>query len=402
MGGEITMNIKELIEKRTKAWDEAKAFAESKKDENGLMSDEDFKAYEEMEKTIENYTREIERKKREEEMDKSLEQPTTKALTSEPTTFNEEEKPARARRSYKKSMMNALRSNFREISNELKVGDDERGGYLVPEELESEIVKGLEEENIMRKLATSVQTTGLHKINIAVTRPTALWVEEGGQFTFGDGKFDQIALDAHKLHVGIKVTDELLADSAFDLEEYIIEEFVRALSNAEEDAFLTGDGNNKPTGIFHATKGGELGFTTKGEAVTADELIEFMGKLKRPYTKNAAFIMNSSTVTQIRKLKDGNGQYLWEPSLQAGEPDRLLGYPVYTSAFAPEAKKGNFAIAFGDFSYYKIGDRGYRSFQDLRELFAGSGMVGFLAKERVDGILVLREAVKLLKIGTGA
>ena len=396
------MNLKELMEKRTKAWDEAKEFAESKKDEKGLMSDEDFKTYEEMERTIENYTREIERKKREEEMDKSLEKPTTQALTSEPATFNEGEKPMRARNAYKKSMMKALRTNFRDISNELKVGTDESGGYLVPEEMEVDIVNGLEDENIVRKLATKVQTSGLHKINIAATKPAALWVEEGGQLTFGDGTFDQVALDAHKLHVGIKVTEELLYDAAFNLEKYITEEFTRALANAEEDAFLNGDGVNKPTGIFDSKKGGELGGTTKAQTITADELIDLVYSLDRPYRKKAAFILNDATVAQIRKLKDVNGAYIWQPSLKDGEPDRLLGYPAYTSAFAPKAEKGKLAVAFGDFSYYKIGDRGNRSFQDLKELFAGNGMVGFLGKERVDGILVLREAVKLLKIGATA
>lgn len=396
------MNLKELMEKRTKAWDEAKEFAESKKDENGLMSDEDFKTYEEMERTIENYTREIERKKREEEMDKSLEKPTTQALTNEPTTFNEEDKPMRARNVYKKSMMKALRTNFRDISNELKVGTDESGGYLVPEEMEVDIVNGLEDENIVRKLATKVQTSGLHKINIAATKPAALWVEEGGQLTFGDGTFDQVSIDAHKLHVGIKVTEELLYDAAFNLEKYITEEFTRALANAEEDAFLNGDGVNKPTGIFDSKKGGELGGTTKAQTITADELIDLVYSLDRPYRKKAAFILNDATVAQIRKLKDVNGTYIWQPSLKDGEPDRLLGYPAYTSAFAPKAEKGKLAVAFGDFSYYKIGDRGNRSFQDLKELFAGNGMVGFLGKERVDGILVLREAVKLLKIGATA
>ena len=396
------MNIKELLEMRTKAWDEAKAFAESKKDEKGLMSDEDFKTYEEMERTIENYTREIERKKREEEMDKTLEKPTTQALTNEPSSFNEEEKPMRARNVYKKSMMKALRTNFRDISNELKVGTDESGGYLVPEEMETDIVNGLEDENIVRKLATKVQTSGLHKINIAATKPAALWVEEGGQLTFGDGTFDQVSLDAHKLHVGIKVTEELLYDAAFNLEKYITEEFTRALANAEEDAFLNGDGVNKPTGIFDSKKGGELGVTTKAQTINADELIDLAYSLDRPYRKKAAFILNDATVAQIRKLKDVNGAYIWQPSLKDGEPDRLLGYPAYTSAFAPKAEKGKLAVAFGDFSYYKIGDRGNRSFQDLKELFAGNGMVGFLGKERVDGILVLREAVKLLKIGATA
>ena len=396
------MTLNELIEKRTEAWNNAKNFADSKKDENGLMSDEDFKTYEEMEKTIENYSREINRKKREEEMDKDLAKPTTQALTNEPTVGNDEEIPMRSRNVYKKSMMNALRSNFRDISNELKVGADESGGYLVPDELEKEIVSGLEDENIIRKLASKVKTSGLHKINIAATKPAALWVEEGGQLTFGDGKFDQVSLDAHKLHVGVKVTEELLYDSAFDLESYITEEFTKALANAEEDAFLNGDGVNKPTGIFDAKKGGEIGVTSKAATITSDELVDLVYSLDRPYRKKAVFILNDATVAQIRKLKDVNGAYIWQPSLKDGEPDRLLGYPAYTSAFAPKAEKGKLAVAFGDFSYYKIGDRGNRSFQDLKELFAGNGMVGFLGKERVDGILVLREAVKLLKIGTTA
>lgn len=393
------MNEKQLMAERNKIWNQAKGFAESKKDEKGLLSDEDFKTYEEMERTIENYSREIERMKRENHMENTLNMPTSTPFMAEPTRGNDENKAPRARDSYKRSMMKALKSNFRDISNELKVGVDESGGYLVPEEFDAVLEKGLEEENIVRKLASTVQTTGLHKINIAATKPAALWVEEGGQLTFGEGSFDQVSLDAHKLHVGIKVTEELLYDAAFNLEAYILEEFTMALANAEEDAFLNGDGTNKPTGIFDSKKGGELSITTKTANITSDELIDLIYSLKRPYRKNAAFILNDATIAQIRKLKDENGVYIWQPSLKEGEPDRLLGYPAYTSTFAPKAEKGKLAIAFGDFSYYKIGDRGFRSFQDLKELFAGNGMVGFLGKERVDGILVLREAVKLLKIG---
>ena len=120
--------------------------------------------------------------------------------------------------------------------------------------------------------------------------------------------------------------------------------------------------------------------------------------MKRPYRKNAAFIINDQTLSILRKLKDGNGAYLWQPTLTMGEPDRLLGYPVYTSAYVPTVAAGNPVIAFGDFSYYNIGDRGTRSFAELKELFAGNGMVGFVAKERVDGKLVLPEAVQILKM----
>ena len=126
-------------------------------------------------------------------------------------------------------------------------------------------------------------------------------------------------------------------------------------------------------------------------------------KLKRPYRANAAFITADSTLAFIRKLKDGSGQYLWQPALTAGEPDRLMGYPVYTSAYVPAIAAGQPVMAFGDFSYYNVGDRGIRSFAALHELYAGVGQVAFVAKERVDGTLVLPEAVQVLKIkGTPA
>ena len=242
----------------------------------------------------------------------------------------------------------------------------------------------------MRSLVTKITTSGEHKINIAATKPAAAWIEEGGALTFGDATFDQTFLDAFKLHVAIKVTEELLYDNAFNLESYIITQFGKALANAEEDAFLNGSGVGKPTGIFDSTKGGHV-VNTLTAAIKSDDMLDLVYGLKRPYRKNASFIMNDATLAQLRKLKDNNGAYIWQPSYQADEPDRILGYTVHTSAYAPAD-----AIAFGDYKYYNIGDRGSRSFKQLNELFAGNGMIGYVAKERVDGLLILPEAVKIL------
>ena len=224
------------------------------------------------------------------------------------------------------------------------------------------------------------------------TKPAAAWIEEGGALTFGDATFSQILLDAHKLHVAIKVTEELLYDNAFGLETYIIDQFGKALANAEEDAFLNGTGIGQPLGLFAKTGGGTTAETLTG-ALKADDILNLIYALKRPYRKNASFIVNDKNLAVIRKLKDNNGAYMWQPSYQAGEPDKILGYDVYTSAYAPED-----AIAFGDYSYYNIGDRGTRSFKQLTELFAGNGMIGYVAKERVDGKLILPEAVQILRL----
>lgn len=386
------MKLQELIAKRAKVWEEAKAFVESHQKENGTLSAEDTAAYEKMEAEITDLTAAIDRERRAEEREAELNKPVNTPLTVKPYKADGDgEKTGRASDEYRKGMLQALRSNFRQISNVLQEGVDADGGYLVPEEYDRRIIDVLDEENIMRGLATRITTSGEHKINIAATKPAASWIEEGGQLTFGDATFDQTILDAYKLHVAIKVTEELLYDNAFGLENYIILQFGKALANAEEDAFLNGDGNGKPTGLFHAAKGGTLAGTI--EKIASDDLFNLVYALKRPYRKRASFILNDKTLASIRTLKDNNGAYIWQPSYQAGEPDRLLGYEMHTSAYAPTD-----SIAFGDYSYYNIGDRGTRSFAELKELFAGNGMVGFVAKERVDGKLVLPEAVQILKI----
>ncbi|PPK44967.1 MULTISPECIES: phage major capsid protein [Clostridium] len=393
--------LMELYEKRNKAVADARAFLDNKRNESDVLSEEDNAIYTKMENNIMSLTKEIERESRLTAIDAEMSKPTSSPILSSPAKLqtNENPKTGVATAEYKDSMLNALRSNFRRINNILQEGVDADGGYLVPSEYDTRLIEGLTEENIIRKLATTIKTGAERKINIAASTPAAAWIDEGGALTFGDAKFEQINLDAHKLHVAVKVTEELLYDNVFNLESYILNKFAKALANAEEDAFLNGDGVGKPLGIFAATGGGEIGVTAaSATTITADEIINLIYTLKRPYRKSATFIINDQTLAILRKLKDGNGAYIWQPSYQVGEPDSLLGYPVYTSAYVPTVAAGKPVIAFGDFSYYNIGDRGPRSFAELKELFAGNGMVGFVAKERVDGKLVLPETVQILKM----
>ena len=393
------MNLKDLITKRATAWEAAKTFLDAHQGENGLMSREDSETYDRMEKEVTDYTREIERLTRQKEIDDELSKPMASPLTERPGAGAAPEKTGRASDAYRKAALQAMRTGFHQVSDILQEGVDTDGGYLVPEEWDKRLIDVLNEENIMRGLATKLKTSGEHKINIAATKPTAAWIEEGGELQFTDAKFGQKILDAHKLHVAIKITEELLYDNAFNLEAYITTQFGKALANAEEDAFLNGDGTGKPVGLFHETKGGETAITLTGTKIVSDDVLNLIYKLKRPYRQKASFIMNDQTLADLRKLKDNNGAYLWQPSYQAGEPDRLCGYGIHTSAFAPTVEAGKPVMAFGDYSYYNIGDRGSRSFQPLRELFAGNGMIGYVAKERVDGLLILPEAVQVMKAG---
>jgi HK97 family phage major capsid protein len=248
------MTIKELIEKRAKVWETAKNFVETHEDKNGVLSEEDTATYNKMEKEIEDLTTAIDRQQRAERREAELSKPVNSPITGKPFMGDAKEvKTGRASDAYKDAMLTAMRSNFRNVSNVLQEGVDADGGYLVPEEYDRRLIDVLDGENIMRNLATKITTAGQHKINIAATKPAAAWIEEGGALSFGDATFDQIYLDAYKLHVAIKVTEELLYDNAFGLENYIITQFGKALANAEEDAFLNGKG--KPTGIFAGTGG---------------------------------------------------------------------------------------------------------------------------------------------------
>ena len=389
--------VNELREKRASAWNAAKAFLESRRTDKGTLTAEDDAAYTRMEQDITDLSKEIARLERRDALDAELSRPVTQPLTSKPASASPHDsgaKRGRASDEYREGMLRALRSNFKQVSNVLQEGADADGGYLVPEEYDSRLIDVLTEENIMRSLGNVITTSGEHKINIAATKPAAAWIEEGGALSFGDATFSQILLDAHKLHVAIKVTEELLYDAAFNLEGYIIDQFGKALANAEEDAFLNGTGRGQPLGLFAETGGGTPSLSAA--SINADHIMQLIYALKRPYRKSARFIMHDKVIAAIRQLKDNNGVYLWQPALTSGEPDKLLGYDVYTSPFCPEGK-----IAFGDFSYYNIGDRGTRSFSELRELFAGNGMIGYVAKERVDGKLILPEAVQILTITGG-
>jgi len=290
-----------------------------------------------------------------------------------------------------------------QVVDALRIGADTEGGYLVPDEYERTLVEALEEENIFRSLAHVINTaSGERKIPVVSSKGTADWIEEGGAFPETQDSFGQVTLGSFKLGTTIKISEELLNDSVFDLENYIAREFARRIGNKEEEAFFTGDSSGKPLGLLADKGGADVGVTAaSATAITADELLDLYFSLLSPYRKKATWVVNDSTIKAIRKLKDNNGQYLWQPGLIANAPDTILGRPVKTSAFMPSIAAGAKSIIFGDFKYYWIADRQGRTFKRLNELYATNGQVGFLASQRVDGKLILPEALKVLKQKAG-
>ncbi len=392
------MTIIEMREKRAKLWNTMEGFLDTHRNEKGVLSAEDDATYANMEKDLNDLSNEIRRMERREEMEAELSKPVNQPITSAPEKANAADvKQGRASNAYKEDFGRHLRGKA-PIHNVLSESSDQDGGYLVPDEFETFIVDGLKEANVIRSIAKVITTHNDRKIPVAVGHSVANWTPENGAFTESNPTFGQKQIDAHKLTDLIRVSVELLQDSAFPLEEYIANEFARAFGVAEEEAFCVGTGSGQPTGIFTAN-GGQVGVTAAANnAITADELINLVYALKSPYRRNAGFLMNDVTISAIRKLKDGNGVYLWQPSLQAGEPDKLLGYNLYTTPYAPTMAAGAFTVAFGDFQNYWIGDRAGRTVQRLNELYATNGQIGYVATERVDGKVILPEGIQLLQM----
>lgn len=394
--------ILELRNKRAELWESARNFLNERQDERGILSAEDTAAYEKMENDIVEMGKAIERLERARAIEDEMNRPTTEPILSDPGAAGVQ---GRASREYASAFWNMLRRGATpEARNALQVGADSEGGYLAPDEFERRLIKALEEQNVMRRLCTVITTeSGDRKIPVLASGGNAAWTAEEAAYNESDMSFDQVVIGAHKLTRVMKVSEELLNDSAIDLEGIISEDFARCFGEKEEEAFLVGDGSNKPTGLLDASGGMTGGITAaSATAVTFDEIFDLYYALKSPYRGRAVWLMNDMSVKLLRKLKDQNNQYIWQPSVQAGQPDMIMGRPLYTSPFMPQATSGNKAFVFGDLSNYWIADRQARNFRRLNELYATTGQVGFLSMERVDGKLVLPEAVKAITMKSGS
>ena len=397
--------IMELRNQRNTLWEQTKAFLEEHRGENGLVEAETVEQYNKMAADVKALGDEIVRLEEQAALDAELAKATRKPVLGDPAaTAN----PANAKDSnpvatdeYKGAFWDMMRGSVApEVRNALSVGEDTEGGFTVPDEFHRQLIQALEENNIFRRMAHVIRTaSGTRKIPIANDVMEATWIDEGEAIPETNTQFAQTTLSAYKLGTMIKVSNELLHDSAFDIAAYIADRFGVCMGNAEEKAFIIGTGEKQPTGLPHDTNGAQLGVTAAAEAaVTFDEIFQLYYSLKAPYRSRAAFLCNEALVLQLMTIKDNNNNYIWKPSLDIAKPDTILGRPIYTSVYMPAPAKGEKALCFGDYNYYWVADRSNRTFRRLNELYAVTDQVGFLTTQRVDGKLILPETVKYLKM----
>ena len=405
--------ILELRNKRNTLWEQTKNFLEDHRDENGLVPASALEQYDKMTADVKALGDEIKRLEDQKAMDAQL-----SAATSAPVQMAPAQKKApavpTATAEYSKAFWDNMRGDVSfDVRAALSVGENSEGGYTVPDEFHRQLIQALEENNIFRSLAHVIRTnSGTRTIPIAADNGKASWVEEGNAIGESDLTFGVATLSAYKLACAIRVSNELLHDSAFDIAGHIANRFGVRFGNAEEDAFINGKGvsadptqtPSEPTGIL-TTLAAPSVLTENASTISFDDVYKLFYALKGPYRRNAKFLCNETAMLQLMLLKDGNGQYIWKPGIEVGKPDTILGHAVYTSTYMP-AIEGNAAndagkkvLLFGDFSYYWIADRTNRTMKRLNELYAMTDQVGFVGTQRVDGKLILPEAMKVLGLG---
>ncbi|MFS1524745.1 phage major capsid protein [Microbulbifer sp. 2304DJ12-6] len=284
-----------------------------------------------------------------------------------------------------------------DIQAALTVGTDADGGYTVPDSWAMQLIEALTDHVVMRELCTVISTSTTTNLPLVADHGQAGWIEEGAPYPESDIQFGAGVIEAWKLGRIMKVSEELLQDTQVSLESEIARIFGLTFGTAEEAAFITGDGNKKPTGVTITAPVGKV--AASANAFTYDEIIDLIHSVRAVYRNGASFLAKDGTIGMMRKLKSTDGIPLWQPSLQAGVPDSFLGYRVRTSEAMPGVATGNKSIAFGDFRQYRIADRGGMVMQRLNEKYADTGHVGFRMRKRTDGKLLMAEAIKTLQQG---
>ena len=304
------------------------------------------------------------------------------------------------RNAFMKYIRNGKSSLFGEEVRALQEGTASEGGYLAPlvstdqASLQDMIIETMDDAMGFTPLATVINVSGDITIPTESTLGAAAWTAEEGAYNESDAAFGQITLTPYKATTIVKVSEELLADSVVNLEGYLAQNFGRRFAQLMESAFVNGDGSSKPTGI---TDGSTSALTAASATVlTWDEIYQLYYAVKESYRRNGTFLMNTTTMSEIRQLKDGDNRYLWEPSPIAGQPDTILGAPVVVSDDCEDTATGKKPIMFGDMSYYYIAMRQGFQLQRLDELYAANGQIGLKASMRADGELTMSEAVKCI------
>lgn len=403
--------IVDLKERRGAIVKEMRSLLDLASDEKRDLNADEQSKYDAMEKDVDRIGNQINEMERLDRLDDELSQ--QRDSNYSPGLNTEENKTGRSGKEYRNSFFDGYARRGKNGMdarhyNALEAGTDSEGGYIVPEEFETQVVRLLDLGNPIRAAANVIRTGSDRNVPIETDDGSFAFIAEEGSYTEDDPAFGRVILGAHKAGGIIKVSEELLQDSFFDLSAYMMDLAARRFNNLEDDSYGNGNGSGKPTGLFQtSTVGGvsvtgTTGGTSASPAITGDDLLDTFHGLKRSYRGNATWVTSDAMAKMIRKLKDNDDQYLWQPGLTEGQPDRILGRPVIITEGAPAIAVSTKSIIFADLSQYYIVERMGMTMQRLNELYAGNGQIGFRFMKRIDGKMVDPKAITFFQHGAAA
>ena len=264
-------------------------------------------------------------------------------------------------------------------------------GYLLPQHLETKLVNAMNTISVLRPLCTEITTAGESALPIVNGHGKAAWVPEGHPIPLVKDAFDRVNLDSYKLAAIIRVTNELLKDSAIDIEAYLAAAFADRLAVSEEEAFLAGDGVDKPLGLIHQAKAGCT--TENAGSVSLQDMLNLIFSVPEKHRRNGTLLMNDNTLLHLYQEAMAQGK-----QLLFNKPDTFFGMPIVRCAAMPDAQPGSTPLLFGDFKQVYINNNGKRSIKRLDQLFIANDHIGFLLSERVGIKLAVPDAVKGLQV----
>lgn len=406
----MSETVNRLQERRLTVWEQAKGIADRASDEERNFTGEEERQWRELDSELEALDKRIQDILRGEERAKDAEdsvarlagKPVERGAGGGHVAKSAEQEAAEVRaflkgetRSYELALPSAIeRRSLLDSSTPL------------PTSFVGQLYKFLVDTSTIRQTNPSVYSTSSGE-NLVVPRSTAegsaVWTGEGATLTAGDPTLSSVTLGAFKVGKIIQISSELLADEGFDVVGFLAESAGRNIGIAVDTAYVVGTGTNQPTGFVGAATvaltaatgtGSTTGMPTGGVSVGADVLIDLYHSVIPQYRPRASFVMNDSTIKVVRKLKDTTNQYIWQPALVAGQPDTLLGRPVYADPNMDAIGVSKKPIAFGDFGGYFIRDVTPIRFERSDDFAFGTDLISFRALYRTDGKLGDTNAVK--------
>lgn len=388
------MNPIELRQRRAQVWEQAKHLLDKVEAENRNLNAEEKDQYDKLVGELNDLKERIDRAEEAEVLARGIETVAESVIRADRGENKNVE--ARALAAFIRS---GNAAEYRAALNGQDSASDADGGVLVPTLVADQIVGIASNLNFIRSLANVGTINGNTNVPFLATNLSASWGGELSEYTPTKAGLNKLNFSPHKLMAYVPISAELTEDGVVDIVSFIVESIASQFADAEEAAFITGDGSGKPTGILAATGGATVGKTTASPtAITDTELIEWIHSVPLRYRSRAVAVVSDSVLQLAMQLKSSYGGYLFQPSLASGKPDTLLGIPLYVSSNVPAVEAGAKVGFVGDLKQYYIRDRSGIVVQRLVERYAEYDQIVIKARKRLDAKLMRTDAVKALQM----